>query len=227
MAREPASAAPASTDDRIGGRYRIGETIGHGGMGDVFAAFDESLQRPVAVKRLRAEYVGDADLRRRFSREARAAGRITHPNVVAIYDVGEQHGVPCIVMERLSGRTLHDELRAGPVPMPRLRTLAIEILGGLGAAHRDRILHRDMKPGNVLLDETGHAKVGDFGIALVSDDAHHTSTGLVLGTLAYLPPERLAGGAATVAGDLYSTGDRPVRGRHRARRVPGGFALWP
>lgn len=175
-------------------------------MADVLDGFDESLRRPVAIKRLRAEYADDADLRRRFAREARAGGRIAHPNVVAIYDVGDHDGAPFFVMERLPGRTLHDELAGGPVAKPRLRTLATEILGALGAAHRLGILHRDVKPANVLLDEQGHAKVADFGIAHVSDDAHHTSTGLVLGTMAYLPPERLAGGAASPAGDLYATG---------------------
>lgn len=206
MTSERGSPLPTSTDDIVGGRYRVGPLIGHGGMADVFAAFDESLQRPVALKRLRSEHAGDADLRRRFSREARATGRITHPNVVAIFDVGSEDEAPFFVMERLPGRTLHDELHAGPIPMPRLRMLAAEILGGLDAAHRHGILHRDMKPANVLLDERGHAKVGDFGVALVRDDVHHTSTGLVLGTLAYLPPERLAGGPATAGGDLYATG---------------------
>ncbi len=202
----PASTPPTAPAERLGGRYRLGTLIGHGGMAEVVAAFDESLQRPVAVKRLRAEYTHDADLRRRFVREAGAAGRITHPNVVAIYDVGEHDGVPYFVMERLPGRTLHDEIGTGPIPQPRLRILAAEILGGLGAAHRLGILHRVVKPGNVLLDETGRAKVGDFGIAHVSDDMHHTTAGLVLGTLSYLPPERLAGGVATPAGDLYGVG---------------------
>ena len=175
-------------------------------MADVFDGFDEALQRPVAVKRLRPELAEDPDLRRRFAREARAGARIAHPNVVAIYDVGEHVGSPFFVMERLPGPSLHDELHAGPIPTARLRKLAAEILGALGAAHRLGILHRDVKPANVLLDETGHAKVGDFGIAQVSDELHHTSTGLVLGTLSYLPPERLAGGPATPEGDLYGCG---------------------
>jgi serine/threonine protein kinase len=198
--------AASVSDGRLGGRYRLGAPIGRGGMAEVFDAYDEVLQRPVAVKRLRPEFGDDPDLRRRFAREARAAGRITHPNVVAIYDVGEQADVPYLVMERLPGRTLHDELAGGAVPARRLRVLATDILGGLGAAHRCGILHRDVKPANVLLDESDRAKVGDFGIAHVSDELHHTSTGLVLGTLSYLPPERLAGGAATAAGDLYGAG---------------------
>jgi len=204
--REATPAQPTVPDVRLGGRYRVGPLIGRGGMAEVFDAYDEALERPVAVKRLRPEFGDDADLRRRFAREARAAGRITHPNVVAIYDVGEQGDVPYLVMERLPGRTLHDELAGGAVPPRRLRVLATDILGGLGAAHRCGILHRDVKPANVLLDESDRAKVGDFGIAHVSDELHHTSTGLVLGTLAYLPPERLAGGAATAAGDLYGAG---------------------
>src|SRR3954465_2932263 len=206
MERERDGTRVSVSDGRLGGRYRLGAPIGRGGMAEVFDAYDEVLQRPVAVKRLRPEFGAAPDLRRRFAREARAAGRITHPNVVAIYDVGEQADVPYLVMERLPGRTLHDELAGGAVPARRLRVLATDILGGLGAAHRCGILHRDVKPANVLLDESDRAKVGDFGIAHVSDELHHTSTGLVLGTLSYLPPERLAGGAATAAGDLYATG---------------------
>jgi len=161
--REATPAQPTVPDVRLGGRYRVGPLIGRGGMAEVFDAYDEALERPVAVKRLRPEFGDDADLRRRFAREARAAGRITHPNVVAIYDVGEQGDVPYLVMERLPGRTLHDELAGGAVPPRRLRVLATDILGGLGAAHRCGILHRDVKPANVLLDESDRAKVGDFG----------------------------------------------------------------
>jgi serine/threonine-protein kinase len=196
----------AASGGRLAHRYRLGARIGRGGMADVFEAYDESLRRPVAIKRLRAEHTEDPDLHRRFAREARAGAQIHHPNVVAIYDVGDDAGAPFFVMERLPGRTLHDETAGGALPMPRVRELAIEILGALGAAHRLGILHRDVKPANVLLDEHGHAKLGDFGIAHVSDDIHHTTTGLVLGTLSYLAPERLAGAPATPAADLYATG---------------------
>ena len=202
----PGPAPTPDAGDRLAGRYRLGAVIGRGGMAEVVEAFDNSLGRAVAVKRLRPEYAHDADVRRRFTREARAGARIHHPNVVAIYDVGEHAGVPFLVMERLPGITLHDEIGAGPRSGLALRELAVDMLGAIGAAHGLGILHRDIKPANVLLDEHGRPKVGDFGIAVVQDDVHHTSTGLVLGTLSYLAPERLAGAPATPAADLYAAG---------------------
>ncbi len=175
-------------------------------MGEVRAGKDLALGREVAVKFLRRDLADQADLRRRFEREARAAARITHPHVVAIYDIGEQDGLPYIVMERLSGRTLADELGDGAISEARACSLVLEILSALDAAHQQGVLHRDIKPGNVLLDPDGHAKVADFGIAKLADDVDQTTTGMLLGTAAYLAPERLAGGPATPASDLYSVG---------------------
>ena len=128
----------------IAGRYQILEPLGRGGMGHVHAGLDRQLDRPVAIKFLRADLADQAKLRERFEREARAAARVSHPNVVAVFDIGEHDDVPYIVMERLSGRTLADEFVAGPIPGDRVRTIASELLGGLGAAHRLGVLHRDI-----------------------------------------------------------------------------------
>ncbi len=197
---------PAGPPDVIAHRYELGRVLGRGGMGEVRAGTDLALGREVAVKFLRRDLADQADLRRRFEREARAAARITHPHVVAIYDIGEQDGLPYIVMERLSGRTLADELGDGAISEARACSLVVEILSALDAAHQQGVLHRDIKPGNVLLAPDGHAKVADFGIAKLADDFDQTTTGMLLGTAAYLAPERLAGGPATPASDLYSVG---------------------
>jgi Serine/threonine protein kinase len=197
---------PAGPPDVIAHRYELGQVLGRGGMGEVRAGTDLALGREVAVKFLRRDLAEQAPLRRRFEREARAAARITHPHVVAIYDIGEHDGLPYIVMERLSGRTLADELGDGAISEARACSLVLEILSALDAAHQQGVLHRDIKPGNVLLAPDGHAKVADFGIAKLADDFDQTTTGMLLGTAAYLAPERLAGGPATPASDLYSVG---------------------
>ena len=190
----------------IAGRYQILEPLGRGGMGHVHAGLDRQLDRPVAIKFLRADLADQAKLRERFEREARAAARVSHPNVVAVFDIGEHDDVPYIVMERLSGATLADEFVAGPIPGDRVRTIASELLGGLGAAHRLGVLHRDIKPGNILLTDTAQVKLADFGIAKLEDDRQDTTIGSVFGTVSYLAPERLAGQPATQATDVYSVG---------------------
>jgi tRNA A-37 threonylcarbamoyl transferase component Bud32 len=192
--------------DVLGGRYALGPVIGRGGMGEVRAATDQRLGREVAIKLLRAELADQAGTRARFEREAQVAARIRHPHVVAIYDVGEDHEVPFIVMERLPGNTLADEIANGPLTEARACTLAAEILSALAAAHDLGVVHRDVKPGNVLLDAQGHATVADFGIAKIGEDGDTTTVGLVLGTASYLAPERLAGEAATAASDIYAVG---------------------
>jgi non-specific serine/threonine protein kinase/serine/threonine-protein kinase len=189
----------------IAGRYQLEEPLGAGGMGTVYAAHDVRLDRPVAVKVLRRELTRDPSLRRRFEREARAAARVSHPHAVAVFDTGEDRdGETFIVMERLSGRTLVDELAdGGPLDEARLRRIADEVLGALAAAHDQGIVHRDVKPGNILLADGGSVKIGDFGIA-TSLDAGETSTAVPLGTPAYTAPERLRGFAATPRSDLFS-----------------------
>jgi serine/threonine-protein kinase len=197
------------TGEMVAGRYRLGEPLGSGGMAEVFDAMDERLERPVAVKLLRTELSGDPGLRRRFEIEARAAARLVHPNVVGVFDTGELGDRPYIVMERLPGATLADRLREGRMDEPGTRRLASEVLGALAAAHAAGILHRDIKPSNILWTRDGSVKVADFGIAkgmesLLGSDI--TATNLVIGTPAYLAPERLAGEPATPRSDLWSLG---------------------
>jgi serine/threonine protein kinase len=187
-------------------RYVLGAVIGRGGMGTVHDATDRRLDRPVAVKILRPDLAEQLAARRRFETEARAAARLLHPNVVTVFDSGEDDGVPFLVMERLPGRTLADELAGGPLRVDRVRALGLEMLAALAAAHDAGIVHRDIKPGNVLLTADGHAKVSDFGIAKTVDDADQTQTADLVATVGYLAPERLAGASASPRSDLYSAG---------------------
>jgi hypothetical protein len=195
----------------LSGRFRLGRPLGRGGMAEVFEAFDQRLGRWVAVKLLRPDLGVDPDVQRRFEVEARAAARLSHPNVVAIYDTGEDAGRAYIVMERLPGDTLGDRMAAGPMHQAWLRRLALQVLAALGAAHAAGIVHRDIKPGNILMAADGRAKVADFGIAtsterLAGSAGDLTATGMVIGTPAYLAPERIDGRPATPQSDLYALG---------------------
>jgi serine/threonine-protein kinase len=194
------------TGQVLAGRYELASRIGAGGMATVYDGFDRRLRRPVAVKLLLPHLAGQAPIRSRFEHEARTAARLTHPNIVAVFDTGEARGVPFIVMERLPGTTLADEMRRGPVAAERIREVGRQVLAALALAHAHGVLHRDIKPSNLLLADEGRVKVADFGIAksAASDDA--TATGLLVGTLAYLAPERIAGRPATIASDLYAVG---------------------
>jgi serine/threonine-protein kinase len=205
----------------LGERYRIGEPIGAGGMGTVYAGHDERLDRDVAIKVLRRDLASDRSVRRRLEREARSAARISHPHAVAVFDTGEDpwHGT-FIVMERLDGRTLAHEFAERAIEEDRLRTIAENVLDALDAAHASGIVHRDVKPGNILVADDGSVKIGDFGIA-TSVDAGETTTAIPMGTPAYTAPERLHGFPATPRSDLYSlgvvlyegaTGSRPFTG---------------
>ena len=194
-------------DSRVlAGRYELGALLGQGGMGAVHDAIDRRLGRPVAVKILRGDLAAQPNARRRFETEAHAAARLAHPNVVTVFDSGEEDGVPFLVMERLPGRTFADELAAGPASVARVREVAREILAALSAAHTAGIIHRDIKPGNALLTEDGHVKVSDFGIAKTVDDTEQTQTAVLVATPGYLAPERLAGEPASQRSDLYSVG---------------------
>ena len=202
------------TDGQVlAGRYEIGAVLGRGGMAEVRAGWDLRLGRAVAVKTLLPGLAEQPIVRLRFDGEARAAARLAHPNAVAVFDVGEEHGVPFLVMEQVVGPTLEEEMRDGPMDPGRLRRLGEELLGALGAAHSAGLVHRDVKPANVLLAPDGSAKLGDFGIAkAVVDEENpavhmdHTTAGQVMGTMAYMAPERLAGKPATVQSDIYSVG---------------------
>jgi serine/threonine-protein kinase len=195
----------------LAGRYRLGDVIGRGGMGDVHAAVDLRLDRQVAVKILRPEMAAQPEIRTRFESEALSAARLSHPNVVTVYDTGEDDGVPFIVMECLPGRTLGGAMATGPADQEWLRHITADVLGALGAAHAAGVVHRDVKPGNILLTDDGRAKVADFGIAkslepvpgrMVDTTAAH----LMLGTPAYLAPERIEGEPASPRSDIYSVG---------------------
>ena len=190
----------------IADRYRLDGLLGRGGMGEVRLGHDERLGRPVAVKLLHHSMAADEGARRRFEDEARAAAQLVHPNAVAVFDTGEHEGIPYIVMECLPGRTLADEIAEGPMPAPRVRAVALQVLSALEAAHRAGVIHRDVKPGNILLTADGTAKVGDFGIAKTAEGLDHTATGMIVGTPSYLAPERITGSPATARSDLYAVG---------------------
>jgi serine/threonine protein kinase len=202
--------SPSHAPTVIAGRYELDGQLGRGGMAEVRAGTDVRLQRPVAVKFLLPEMAARDDIRRRFEAEARAAASLSDPRAVAVFDTGEHDGRPYIVMERLPGETLADRIAAGPVDPEWLRQVACEVLGALAAAHESGLVHRDVKPGNILLTADGHAKIADFGIAksIESGDGSLdlTGAGQLLGTPAYLAPERLDGGPATAKSDLYSLG---------------------
>lgn len=204
---------PTVTEGQVlAGRYRIGRLLGDGGMAEVYDGFDERLARPVAVKVLRASVAADDASRRRFEREARSAAGLTDPHVVRVFDSGEDHGIAFMVMERLPGVTLADEVADGPLPSAQVESIAADVLSALDAAHAIGLVHRDIKPGNILLTEEGQAKVADFGIAkgldVINDgtSADLTQAGMVIGTPAYLAPERVAGRPATTHSDLYALG---------------------
>jgi len=198
----------------LGGRYELGSLLRRGGFADVHAGVDRRLHREVAIKFLRPDMAERDDVRVRFEAEARAAVRLSHPNAVSVFDTGEHEGMPYIVMERLPGRTLADVIAEGTVSEPWLVPLASDVLSALGAAHAAGIVHRDVKPGNILLADDGTAKITDLGIAksveMVSGagggTVDLTLTGQLVGTPAYLAPERLAGAPATFLSDLYSMG---------------------
>lgn len=197
---------PLAESEVVDDRYRLGAIIGRGGMADVRVAEDLRLHRKVALKSLRVEMAEQDGVRHRFQDEARAAARLSHPNVVAIFDTGSHHEMPYLVMERLPGVTLADLIDRGPQDLERVRQLGTEVLAALGAAHAAGLVHRDIKPANVLLAEDGTAKVADFGIAKSAEAQTHTAAGVLMGTAGYLPPERLAGQPATAQSDLYAVG---------------------
>ena len=191
----------------LAARYRIEQPLGQGGMASVYLAHDEELDRPVALKILADNLAGDATFRDRFEREARLAARLSHPNVVRVFDVGESEGRPFIVMEYIEGDTLADELaRHGALEPVRAVELALQICSGLEAAHASGLVHRDVKPRNLLLRPDGVLKIADFGIARAAESTRLTEIGTILGTAAYLAPEQAEGLEATPAADLYSVG---------------------
>jgi serine/threonine-protein kinase len=187
-----------------GGRYRVERTLGRGGMSVVYLAHDESLQRQVAVKVLAAELGDDDTFRRRFLREAKLAGRLSHPNIVQVYDAGETDDErPYIVMELVPGSTVAD---CGKLDSGEVIGLALQACAGLQHAHDAGLVHRDIKPGNLLVRDDGVLKIADFGIARAAETTRLTQVGTVLGTAAYLAPEQAAGESVTASADIYSLG---------------------
>jgi serine/threonine-protein kinase len=200
----------------LGGRYRLDAQIGRGGMSTVYRAFDTVLERSVAIKLMHAEIASDSDHLERFRREARAVAQLSHPHIVTVIDAGEEIssdgsdgrvGAPYIVLEFVPGETLKDVIRReGPMDIPQAIAYAIEIARALGAAHERMIVHRDVKPQNVLIGEEGGAKITDFGIARSLTEEGLTMAGRVLGTTDYVSPEQALGQAVTGQSDLYSLG---------------------
>jgi eukaryotic-like serine/threonine-protein kinase len=203
----PTQPVPPGPGTLADGRYRLGDRLGAGGMGIVVQATDDLLHREVAVKLLADNLAADPDARERFLREARAAARISDPQVVQVFDVGEEQGRPYQVMELVEGPSLADTLvEHGPLTPDQVVDVAADALAGVARAHDAGLLHRDLKPGNLLRAPDGTVKVADFGVAEAADAPGLTRTGLVLGTRSYLAPERAAGQAATVRTDLYALG---------------------
>jgi serine/threonine-protein kinase len=196
-----------STDETVAGRYRLERSLGNGGMGEVFVATDTVLDRRVALKRLSTALTEDEAARARFLREARALARISSPNVVAVFDAGDETE-PYLVMELIEGTTLRTVLRTtGRLPPERARAIGAGIAAGLAAAHDQGVIHRDVKPSNIFLTASGEPKVGDFGIArLERGDMTLTMTGQAFGSAAYVSPEQATGGRVDTRSDLYSLG---------------------
>jgi len=191
----------------VNGRYRIDARIGDGGMAEVYLGHDLLLNRPVAVKMLREQFARDASVRLRFEREAQAAANFSHPHIVEVYDVGEHGTAPYIVMEYVKGETLKQVIdEEGPFDPDDVSALLEQIGAALDYAHARGVVHRDVKPQNILVDGEGLAKVADFGIAKAITDSNLTETGTGIGTVHYLSPEQANGLMATPSSDVYSLG---------------------
>ena len=217
--------------------FRIVAKIGEGGMGVVYRAEDEKLRRPVALKVLPPDRVGNEERRLRFLREARAAAAVTHPNIATIYEVGEAEGVVFIAMELVEGKSLRALIAGRPLPLKEAVRIAVEIAEGLARAHQSHVIHRDLKPENIVVGTDGRVKILDFGLAkLLEEPAPHdmdrsrlptisvelTREGKILGTAAYMSPEQARGEAVDARSDLFSfgivlyemvTGRAPFQGR--------------
>jgi len=191
----------------LNGRYEVESRLGEGGMAKVFAGTDRLLGRKVAVKVLSSQYAQDKTFVERFRREAQAAAGLNHPNVVSVFDTGSDDGVHYIVMEHVEGRTLaHIIGEEGALPPARAVEIAVDVCRALSSAHEKGMVHRDVKPGNMLLTPDGGVKVADFGIARVASGEPLTVTGSVMGTASYLSPEQARGGSIDARSDIYSLG---------------------
>lgn len=209
------------------GRYEVVNTLGQGAMGVVYKAYDPHIDRMVALKVLRADRVTSEAFVERFVREARAIGRLSHPNIVNVFDVGEDQGTIYIAMEFVEGRPLSDLIREGRLSYEKILDLALQIAEALAYAHKKGIIHRDIKPSNILVSAEGKVKLTDFGIARIEDPSvtHHTQAGEILGTPAYMSPEQVMGRTPDGRSDIFSfgvvlyemtTGQRPFSGNNLA-----------
>lgn len=230
---------------RIGGRYEVLKYIGGGGMSRVYLAHDVILDRDVAVKVLNYDFSNEEELKRRFTREALSATSLTHPNIVDIFDVGEDGDTHYLVMEYVEGQTLKEFIVSnGPLSPEQAIPIMQQIISAISNAHYNEIVHRDIKPQNILMDLEGNVKITDFGIAMALSATAHTKTNSVLGTVHYLSPEQARGGMATKKSDLYSvgivfyellTGKLPFSGesavsialKHLQEETPSVRALYP
>ena len=192
---------------RINDRYEIIQTIGEGGMANVYLAHDIILDRNVAIKVLRGDLSGDEKFVRRFQREALAASSLSHPNIVEMYDVGEDNGTYYIVMEYIQGKTLKQLIKKrGALTLSECIDIMLQLTDGVDHAHASYIIHRDLKPQNIMIQDNGEIKITDFGIAMALNNTQLTQTNSVMGSVHYLPPEQASGKGATVKSDIYSMG---------------------
>lgn len=207
---------------KINDRYEIIKSIGEGGMANVYLAHDLILDRDVAIKVLRGDLAGDEKFVRRFQREALAASSLSHPNIVEMYDVGEDNGTYYIVMEYINGKTLKQLIKKrGALTISECIDIMVQLTDGIDQAHASYIIHRDLKPQNIMIQDSGEIKITDFGIAMALNNTQLTQTNSVMGSVHYLPPEQASGKGATVKSDIYSmgilfyellTGSLPFRG---------------
>lgn len=196
-----------SKGQKINDRYEIIKSIGEGGMANVYLAKDTILDRQVAVKVLRGDLSTDEKFIRRFQREALSVSNLSHPNIVEVYDVGEEDGQYYIVMEYIEGKTLKQLLyKRGALTLPEVIDIMTQLTDGLSHAHEAYIIHRDIKPQNIMIEDNGTVKITDFGIAMAVNATQFTQTNSVMGTVHYLPPEQANGKGATVKSDIYSLG---------------------
>lgn len=192
---------------KINDRYEIIKSIGEGGMANVYLAYDTILDRRVAVKVLRGDLSNDEKFVRRFQREALAASSLNHPNIVEMYDVGEDNGIYYIIMEYIEGKTLKQLIKKrGGLTLSEAIDIMLQITDGISEAHNSYIIHRDLKPQNIMIKEDGTIKITDFGIAMALNSTQLTQTNSVMGSVHYLPPEQAAGKGSTIRSDIYSMG---------------------
>ena len=199
---DPAKPATEQPTSFAGGRYEVRRFLGEGGKKRVFLAHDTQLDRDVAFSLIKTDGLDDTG-RERITREAQSMGRLgSSPQIVTIYEIGTEAGQPYLVQELMSGGDVEGLLADGPLPLPRTLEIAKNVARGLAFAHGQGVVHRDLKPGNVWLSEDGTAKIGDFGLAVSLDRSRLTQHGMMVGTVAYMPPEQALGGEVTPQADL-------------------------